>query len=188
MELVTRASVFAAQAHDGMRRKTNNNPYILHPMEAAAIVGTMTESQELIAAALLHDVVEDAGVTIEQIRSEFGERVAQLVASETEDKREELSPSVTWEIRKQESINLLSATTDIDVKKLYISDKLSNMRSFYREWTAFGDDMWQKFNQKNKEKQHWYYRSIALATEELKEYSAWKEYVKLVDLIFGKEK
>lgn len=188
MDLVTKAALFASTAHDGMRRKTNKNPYILHPMEAATIAGTMTENQELIAAALLHDVVEDAGITIEQIKSEFGERVAQLVASETEDKREEFSPVVTWEVRKQESIALLSATTDIDVKKLYISDKLSNMRSFYREWTAFGDDMWQKFNQKNKEKQHWYYRSIALATEELKEYSAWQEYVKLVDLIFGKEK
>ena len=49
-----------------MRRKKNKSPYILHPMEAAVIVGTMTNDQDLIAAAALHDVVEDAGVTIEE--------------------------------------------------------------------------------------------------------------------------
>lgn len=69
MELVTRAAIFAARAHNGMRRKTSSNPYILHPMEAASIVGTMTESQELIAAALLHDVVEDAGITLEEVEA-----------------------------------------------------------------------------------------------------------------------
>ena len=66
MELVSQAISFAVKVHDGMRRKKKNIPYILHPMEAAVIVGTMTEDQELIAAAVLHDVVEDAGVTIEE--------------------------------------------------------------------------------------------------------------------------
>ena len=67
MELVSEDIVFAVKAHDGMRRKTSQVPYILHPMEAAVIVGTMTDDQDLIAAAALHDVVEDAGVTIEEI-------------------------------------------------------------------------------------------------------------------------
>ena len=64
MELVSEAISFAAKAHDGMRRKTGNAPYILHPMEAAVIVGTMTDDQNVIAAAALHDVVEDAGISI----------------------------------------------------------------------------------------------------------------------------
>ena len=67
MELVCEAVVFAAKAHDGMRRKNSASPYILHPMEAAVIVGTMTDDQNLIAAAALHDVVEDAGATIQEI-------------------------------------------------------------------------------------------------------------------------
>lgn len=186
MDLVTKAVIFSANAHDGMRRKTNKNPYILHPMEAASIVGTMTDSQELIAAALLHDTVEDAGITIEEIQAEFGERVAQLVASETENKREELPPEATWELRKRESIELLEATTDIDVKKLYLSDKLSNMRSFYRSWAKKGDEIWQSFNQKDKSKQEWYYHSIANATKELEGFEAWQEYSLLVKVIFGR--
>ena len=55
------------------------SPYILHPLEAAVIVGTMTDDQNLIAAAVLHDVVEDAGVTIEEIEAKFGKRVRELV-------------------------------------------------------------------------------------------------------------
>ena len=57
MELVSEAIAFAVKAHDGMRRKKSDAPYILHPMEAAVIVGTMTDDQHLIAAAVLHDVV-----------------------------------------------------------------------------------------------------------------------------------
>lgn len=188
MNLVTKATVFAANAHDGMSRKTNKNPYILHPMEAATIAGTMSEAQELIAAALLHDVVEDTGITIEQIRAGFGERVAQLVASETENKRDELPPDATWEICKQEAVAMLKSTGDLDVKKLYLSDKLSNMRSFYRDWVLLGDSMWQKFNQKDKNKQYWYYKSIADATKELSEFDAWQEYSFLIERIFGEER
>ena len=101
MELVSEAIVFAAKAHDGMRRKKSEVPYILHPMEAAVIVGTMTSDQELIAAAALHDVVEDAGITLAEIEEKFGRRVRDLVASETEDKRETLRPEATWRIRKE---------------------------------------------------------------------------------------
>ena len=67
MELVSEAIAFAVKAHDGMRRKKSDAPYILHPMEAAVIVGTMTDDQNLIAAAALHDVVEDANITINEI-------------------------------------------------------------------------------------------------------------------------
>ena len=70
MELVSEAIIFAAKAHDGMRRK-KGSPYILHPMEAAVIVGTMTDDQNLIAAAALHDVVEDAGITLDEVEEKF---------------------------------------------------------------------------------------------------------------------
>ena len=113
MELVSEAIVFAVKAHDGMRRKKSDLPYILHPMEAATIVGTMTDDQNLIAAAALHDVVEDADITIEEIEDKFGRRVRELVESETEDKRADLPPADTWRIRKEESLAVLKNTTDV---------------------------------------------------------------------------
>lgn len=186
MELVSEAVAFAVKAHDGMRRKKSEAPYILHPMEAAVIVGTMTDDQNLIAAAALHDVVEDAGVTIDEIEEKFGARVRELVESETEDKRADLPPTDTWRIRKEESLSVLKNTEDIGVLMVWIGDKLANMRSIYRDWKIEGDAMWQRFNQKDVKEQAWYYRSIISLTERLSYTSAWIEYKALTEIVFGK--
>ena len=186
MELVSEAIAFAVKAHDGMRRKKSESPYILHPMEAAVIVGAMTSDQNLRAAAALHDVVEDTDITIEEIGEKFGKRIRELVESETENKREHLPPSETWRIRKEESLQVLKETDDIAVLMLWIGDKLANMRSLYREWKSSGDAMWQRFNQKNVEEQAWYYRSIADLTERISDTSAWIEYKTLTEIVFGK--
>ena len=185
MELVSEAIAFAVKAHDGMRRKKSNAPYILHPMEAAVIVGTMTDDQNLIAAAALHDVVEDAEISIEEIEEKFGKRVRELVESETEDKRADLPPSETWRIRKEESLMFLKNTDDIGVLMVWLGDKLANMRSLYRDFKVEGNDMWQRFNQKDIDQQAWYYRSIVEYTKRLSDTSAWLEYKKLTELVFG---
>ena len=106
--MVRKAALFAAKAHEGAVRKGSNIPYITHPMETAVIVSMMTDDKEVIAAALLHDVIEDAGVSEDELREQFGDRVAWLVAKESEDK------SRTWEERK--------ATT---IKKLETADRKS---------------------------------------------------------------
>ena len=186
MELVSEAIAFAVKAHDGMRRKKSEAPYILHPMEAAVIVGTMSDDQNLIAAAALHDVVEDAGITIDEVEERFGKRVRELVASETEDKRADLPPSDTWRIRKEESLAVLKNTDDIGVLMVWLGDKLANMRSIYRDWKVEGEAMWQRFNQKNVNEQAWYYSSIVKLTERLSDTSAWLEYKTLTELVFGK--
>ena len=146
----------------------------------------MTEDQNLIAAAALHDVVEDAGITIREVEEKFGKRVRELVESETEDKRAELPPEATWRIRKEESLNVLKNTDDIAVLMVWLGDKLANMRSIYRDYKIEGDAMWQRFNQKDVNEQAWYYRSIATLTKALSDTSAWIEYKTLTDLVFGK--
>ena len=186
MELVCEAIVFAAKAHDGMRRKKSQSPYILHPMEAAVIVGTMTDDPHLIAAAALHDVVEDTEISIEEIEEKFGKRVRELVASETEDKRADLPPEATWRIRKEESLAVLKNTEDLGVLMVWLGDKLANMRAIYRDFKIEGPGMWQKFNQKDITQQAWYYRSIVTLTERLAHTSAWLEYKTLTELVFGK--
>ena len=187
MEPVSEAISFAIRAHDGMRRRKSNAPYVLHPLEVCAIVGTMTDSHEVIAAAALHDVVEDAGIPIEEIGEKFGERVMALVASETENKREHLPAEQTWRIRKEESLAKLRDTDDMDVLMLWIGDKLSNIRAIYRDYLVEGDGVWNKFHQSDVGAQAWYYRSIAKYTERLSDTLAWIEYKSLVDKIFGAE-
>ncbi len=185
MGLVERAIIYAANVHDGMQRKKSTLPYILHPVEVAAIVGSLTTKQEVIAAGALHDVVEDTEVEIQEIEKEFGKRVAQLVASETEDKRKELPAESTWKVRKEEALEVLKNTKDIDVKILFLGDKLSNIRSIYSLWKKEGHALWQIFNQKDPAEHKWYYCSVLNYTKELSDTLAWQEYSGLVQAVFG---
>ena len=140
----------------------------------------------MIAAAVLHDVVEDAGVTIEEVEQNFGRRVRELVESETENKREELPASETWRIRKEETLSVLEKTDDIGVLIVWLGDKLANMRAIYRVFKAEGDSMWERFNQKDMKEQAWYYSTIVKLTERLSHTTAWLEYKTLTELVFGK--
>lgn len=185
MELVSEAIIFAVKAHDGMRRRQADTPYILHPVEAAAIVGSITSKQEVIAAAALHDVVEDAGVAMKEVEERFGKRVAELVASETENKREPLPAESTWRVRKEEAIEILRSTTDPEVKVLYLGDKLANLRAIYLDWKREGHAVWLGFNQKDPAWQAWYYRTIADNIRELSDTPAWQEFHWLIETIFA---
>ncbi len=184
MDIFEKAVKFAVERHSGQTRKTSDLPYILHPMEVASIVSTMSEDRELLAAAVLHDTVEDTDTTFDEIRENFGKKVELLVMTETEDKRPEIPEAQTWEIRKEESLIILENTKDIAVKMLWLGDKLSNIRSFARQYRQCGDELWKTFNQKDPSKQAWYYRKIAECLSVLEEYDAYKEYVSLVDYIF----
>ena len=182
--LLDKAIVFAVNAHRGQLRKGSNAPYILHPMEAAAIVAAMTDDEEVIAAAVLHDTVEDTAVTLDEICEQFGKRVAELVAAESENKREDKPAASTWKIRKEETIEHLK-TAPKEVKMLTLGDKLSNIRSICRDYEAQGDALWQRFNQKDKNEHRWYYKSIADCLSDLCEYPAYKEYAFLAEKTFG---
>ena len=182
-EILDRAIIFATNAHKGQFRKGTQIPYILHPMEAAAIVGSMTTDEEVIAGAVLHDVVEDTDTSVEDVIAVFGERVGSLVASESENKRENHPAESTWKIRKQETLNHL-VTAPIEVKMITLGDKLSNIRAIYRDYQAIGDALWQRFNQKDKNKHYWYYSGIAKCISELGDQQAYKEYCELIDKTF----
>ena len=73
---------------------------------------------------------------------------------------------------------------DRDIKILYLSDKLTNMRSIYTSWLIEKDNVWKKFNQKDPKEQYWYYHSIQEALSDLKNTAAWKEYARYIREIF----
>lgn len=178
---------FAARAHAGQLRKGSGMPYIIHPMEAAAICASLTDDVDVIAAAVLHDVVEDTDATVEDVCERFGERVARLVAGESENKREHLPAVETWKIRKEESIEHLRTAEDPGVRMVCLGDKLSNIRSIQRDFEQLGDGLWQRFNQKDSAEHAWYYRTIAdVLKGELGETEAWHEYASRVEAVFSK--
>jgi myo-inositol-1(or 4)-monophosphatase len=183
--LLDRAICFAAKAHAGVVRKGTTVPYIVHPMEALAIVATITDDQELLAAAALHDVIEDAGVSPADIRSEFGDRVASLVDSETDNEVPGMSHVDSWQIRKQSAVDhLASASRDIQIVAL--GDKLSNMRAMVRHYAQVGEQVWQRFNQKDPACHAWYYRQLVASLSPLSDTEAYREFAALVEQVFSK--
>ena len=184
LTLLDRAIIFAAKAHAGAVRRDGHTPYILHCTEAAAIAATMTQDQEVLAAAVLHDVVEDTDVTAETLEAEFGSHVAQLVGAMSENKRPELSPEDTWLVRKEETIAALEESTDLAVAQLYLADKLSNLRGIARDYEEYGDDLWEFFHQKSRAKQSWYYYRLETALEKLSDTDAFREFHRLRIRVF----
>jgi guanosine-3',5'-bis(diphosphate) 3'-pyrophosphohydrolase len=176
--MVEKAVAFAARSHEGTYRKGTKIPYIVHPLETAVIVSVMAEDEELICAALLHDVVEDAGVTEEELKEEFGLRVAELVMEETEDKTK------CWKERKSATLHHLEHAP-MECKILVLADKLSNLRSTARDYLLMGDEIWERFNEKNKSEHAWYYKGIAKQLVGLEQYPAYQEYTALCKLVFG---
>ena len=176
--LVDKAIIAATIAHGGTERRGKGFPYIIHPLEAMAIVATITNDPELLSAAVLHDAIEDTSMTYDEIKDQIGERVANLV-KEAPDGRK-----LTWQERKQRDMDNLSRASR-DVKIVAMGDKLSNMRAIARDYREKGDELWQIFRVKDKATHAWRYRGLRDALSELSDTEAFKEFDSLVKEIFG---
>lgn len=183
-ELLDRAILFAVKAHAGTERRGKGYPYIIHLMEAMVIVATMSPDQELLAAAVLHDTIEDTNVTIDDIRAEFGDRIATLVADETEERPEGVSNEASWHDRKQATIERLSKSSR-EAKIVALGDKLSNIRAISHDYAELGDALWSRFHAKDPKEHEWYYRGLADSLKELQDTDAFKEFESLINQVFS---
>ena len=182
-DLLDRAIIFAVKAHHNTERRGKGFPYIVHPMEAVEIVATITSDQELLAAAVLHDTIEDTNVTVEELRAEFGDRIANLVHAESDQFTEGVSAEDSWHDRKQAAIDRL-ASAPHDAKIVALGDKLSNMRAIARDYAIKGDALWQIFHVTDKTQHEWHYRGLAASLSELSDTFAYKEFVSLINQVF----
>jgi len=179
--MIEKAKIFATKAHLGQTRKNSDVPYITHPIRVAERLEMAGCSKELIAAAYLHDAVEDTDVTLKDIQEAFGPRVAEIVAAHTEDK------SKSWQERKQHTIDTLK-NAEKDVKYLIIADKLDNILGLEKDLKEKGDAIWEKFNA-GPEKQKWYNENIVknmyvgLGEKDTPDY--FREYEEAVKRVFG---
>lgn len=182
--LLQKAYIYAATAHAGHERKGTGIPYFTHLITTLNYAMQLTDDKEILAAAVLHDTVEDTHVTLQDIENEFGSRIARYVEAETENKRTDFPAHETWEIRKLENIKHLQIAP-YEVKIIVLSDKTANAESMVREWRKNGDALWEKFNQKDKQKHAWYYRGCQKAMGELNDTSVMKIYQAYLDELFG---
>ena len=183
--LLEEAIIYATNMHKGKVRKFTEIPFILHPMEVAQILSTMTDDEEIITAGILHDVLKYADSTPEEIESRFGKRVAYLVSSESEDNYPDEEKSATWMRRKEDSLTVLKNTDDDGIRMLWLADKLANVRSLARVYSEHGEEIWQHLNQKDPAMHCWYYRSVAENIElSLNKTGAFKEFIQHINFIW----
>ena len=192
-QMLERAIAFAAEAHQGQMRKGTDIPYLIHLIRTWDYVRRMTEDEEELVAALLHDVLEDTPVTASELKSAFGSRVAKLVAGESEYKREGYPAGMTWKIRKEETVERLRSSLGREEQRsamhIALGDKLANLYSMVYEYRQRGEQLWKKFNQKEKSMHAWYYgeMGIIFATYFLhqQEYQLVEEYQMYYKEVFG---
>lgn len=156
MTMIDRALALAAIVHRDQRRKGTDVPYIVHPAAVALILQRHGCAEAVVIAGILHDVVEDAGISLDQIRREFGDQVADIVAAVSERKRAADGSVRSWEERKQEGLALLQRA-GAEAALVKAADTIHNIRSISADLEQFGPDVWARFK-RGPESQRWLYR------------------------------
>jgi len=154
---------FAASCHFGQHRKGGGAPYVTHPMAVASIVADFGGDEDQAIAALLHDVIEDCGVSEEQIAQRYGERVARIVVACTDATEQ---PKPPWKPRKKAHIERVRHQPG-EVKLVIAADKLHNASSILRDRrrASVGEQIWERFSA-DRDDVVWYYRAMASALGE----------------------
>ena len=181
--LVDKAIGFAARAHEGQRRKIGKVPYIAHPFAVGMILQQMGCSESIVAAGLLHDTVEDTRVTLDDIRREFGDEVAEIVDGCTEPPKK----GAKWEERKLYMIQTLR-DAPLGVKLVTATDKYHNLVHTLNSRKGLGKSIWKKFGG-SKGNQAWYFRtvleSITVNVPEPEDYPIFARLAEVIDELFA---
>ena len=159
---IRKAIVRSAVLHKGQKRKADGFPYITHPYSVAFILTNYTDDENIITAALLHDVLEDvAGYYEKDLKKEFGEKVCEIVKEVSEKKTANQSKEkrkATWLIRKKKYLSDLE-NASFEAMMVCAADKIDNIRSMIKAYQRQGDKLWEKFDAP-KDKKLWFYEEV----------------------------
>jgi GTP pyrophosphokinase len=150
---------FAADAHAGQVRKGTTIPYIVHPLAVSALVVEFGGDEDQAIAGLLHDVVEDCGVSLIDLSEGFGPRVAAIVAGCTDGVPDARGVKAPWKARKQRYLAHLEEEPQ-DTLLVSACDKLHNARDIVSDIRLVGMEVFDRFSA-NWDQVVWYYRSLA---------------------------
>ena len=159
MNVVERALNKAAVLHDGQYRKKEKVPYIVHPVAVAMMLFEYTDDEQVIAAALLHDTVEDCGYAPDDLEREFGKRIKNLVLGVTEDK------SLPWRERKERYLKHLRTAPSESVL-IAAADKIHNIRCVVELNQKHGDETWGVFDGASGGNYLWYWKELLKIVKE----------------------
>lgn len=173
--LINDAFIFALEVHKGQTRK-DGKPYISHPFAVAMELARNGAEADLIAAGLLHDTIEDAGITPEEIRNRFGDEVFRLIQFDTEDKKH------SWEERKTKTLNNLK-NCDRKCAMLVCADKLANIRDIKEDAEKNGEIIWERFKVPKNE-QEWLYREYCTVLWRISDLKMYDDLKNVVETVF----
>jgi (p)ppGpp synthase/HD superfamily hydrolase len=148
---------FAATAHEGQTRRGSRTPYVQHVVATAWILDRSGFDEDVVIAGLLHDVVEDAGVTIEALSARFGAVVADLVGHCSEVKLDATGRARPWADRKRDHLAAL-ADAPVEARAVVLADKIHNLTSIEHD-QRLGRDVWSMFHS-DRDQVLGYYRAI----------------------------
>ena len=164
--LVEKALRVAARAHCGHARKGSDLPYITHPAGVALILlRAGFDDDAILAAALLHDAVEDTDYSVRQLAAEFPPRVAQYVAILTERKLDEQGRKRSWQERKDEHIAAVRLAP-LEARAIVLADKLHNLASIVYDLAENERDVWERFNAPRERVLRYHREMIAAAAQQ----------------------
>lgn len=162
--LVERAMRVAAHCHRLQTRKASDLPYLTHPASVALLLAKAGISDdEILAAALLHDVAEDTDCSLATLAAEFPPKVVELVSALTERKRDDAGQKRTWQERKTEHLEHI-ASASWEARAIVLSDKLHNLGSMLADLDV-GADLWSRFNAPP-DRVLWYHRAMIAAAHQ----------------------
>jgi hypothetical protein len=122
LPLARQALLFAREVHCGQRRESDEAPFILHPVEVAALLHATGHSEAVIAAGILHDTIEDSEIGAEAIQQRFGHEVAELVTAMTED------PDIAPYEERKAALRRQIAAFGAEATAVYAADQLCKVR------------------------------------------------------------
>ena len=177
MNNIKKALYFACEKHDGQYRKGGRIPYIAHPVLVVFGVQKYTSDEDVIATALLHDVLEDCpDVSIDILQKEFGDRITNLVkeVSFISDKK-----YATWKEKKEAYLEKIKDVSN-DALVIIANDKITNFQAYFNLLQK-GSEVVKKFHG-TPEEYYWYYNEVAnILKTRLIDHLIIKEYCELLD-------
>lgn len=175
---IKKALYFATEKHDGQYRKGSGRvPYIAHPVQVAFIVSTYTKDAEVIAAAFLHDVIEDCpNVSVNLLRKEFGNKIAQLVDEVSFIKNKKYA---TWKDGKKEQLLKIKKASK-NALLIIAVDKMVNLQSYFDAIKKKGDGVVKLDFHGTPDEYHWFYTEVGkILTSLIGEHLVVKDYNKI---------
>ncbi len=170
--LIEKAIRIATKAHKAQLRKADGIPFITHPIVVALKLAKHGFSDIVIAAALVHDVLEDTDYPVDKFKKELGDEVFKIVKAVTNDK------FLEWEEKKIKYIENVRKGSE-EAKAVAVADKIHNIESLMIVYAKDGSEVWKRFN-RGKDKKIWFEKNFLKMIKETWKHPLVKEYEELI--------